>query len=218
MDLSGTTYVAGTTYTVKVEATDALGNVSSATCDVLKDEAYQSASLLTPPFFIERGENQSYASNYFLVGTQQTSMNLTAAPTGTVEWFVDNALVYSEITYTDNFASKYAEGTDYKIAVQAIDAEGNRTYSADLIQNAASYVVDWGSVATSGLDKEVTVTFAEPVTSFILNKRRSRKLRGQCSYISGQGRSWPIPDSDTRHKSLRECPERKHFDRRQHCR
>lgn len=187
VDLSDTSYAANVTYTVKVTATDIFGNTSFATYDIIKDAAYESATLVVPASVIQRGTNQTYNSSGFAIGTDETVVNLTPLPYGSVKWFVNNLLVSTDAAYTDTLASKYTEGTEYTIAAQITDAAGNISYSADLIQNAATYAADWSSVVAAGTEKELTVNFTEPVVSFVLNAPSESSAGNAITYMAKTG-------------------------------
>jgi len=189
VDLSAATYPSDTWYTVKISATDTLGNTGYTTYDILKDATYSSATLVEPTIRIQRGYNQEYDSNTLLIGTETTSIALNGTPAGTVQWFVNNALVSTEAAYTDTFSTKYIQDVANKITAVITAADGTKSYTSNLIMDAADYTVDWTNATTveGENSKEYTVTFSQDVLSFVFNAPAESSEGNAVTYMAKVG-------------------------------
>lgn len=189
VDLSASSYLIDTWYTVKVSATDTLGNTGYTTYDILKDAAYSSAGLVEPTIRIQRGYNQSYNSNTLLIGTETASIALNDIPTGTVQWFVNNALVSTDTTYTDTFATKYVQDIANRITAVIAGVDGTKSYTSNLITGAADYVIDWtAAVPVEGENsKEYTLAFEQDVLAFTFEAPSESSTGNAVTYMVKTG-------------------------------
>ncbi|MBQ8562730.1 MAG: DNRLRE domain-containing protein, partial [Firmicutes bacterium] len=166
-DLSDSQYAADTWYTVKVEATDEVGNKSSDTFDVYKDATYQVATLVTSENRILRSLGQDQQLSNFIVSSTEDALEMkNGSLFASALWMVNDAVASTVLNFTTNF-SAYVDGVLNQIAAVGKDASGNVFYSNDVYLNAAEDTYTFGTASENQIEQTITLT--QDAVAFKLN-------------------------------------------------